>query len=130
MMKETYCNFEISKWLKDKGFDCKASEIYMAGGEALSVRNVKLTNKQLNAINCVVRPTHQSAMAWLRNEKLLHIEVHVVPHDNGHERASDWGYDYSIRNLRTYTLEAQKGEYHTYEDAVDAALIYIKKYLL
>lgn len=60
MTKETYCNFEISKWLKAKGFDCKASEIYMEGGEALSVRNIKLTNKQLNAINCVVRATHEA----------------------------------------------------------------------
>lgn len=82
MAKEAYCSFEISKLLKDKGFDEPCLSYFWTedNGANIDYCDRPFTNKQLYS-GQILRPTHQMVMAWLR--KVHNIHIAIVPCEVG-----------------------------------------------
>ena len=75
MIKERYCSFEVSKLLKEKGFDEPCDHFYIFDRTTIykgtAFTNTQIGNKFYNA------PTHQMACDWLR-EKGFYIEIQTI----------------------------------------------------
>ena len=117
MIKETYCSFEVSKLLKEKGFDAKCWATYTDYGQ-FSISLIQSYNKG-NLGECIA-PTHQMAMKWLR--EIYGIDIVIEISDPS---VNDRKY-YSViwdKNNDSHILEL----FNSYEDAVEAALKYCLK---
>lgn len=123
MIKEAYCSFEVSKLLKEKGFD---KFIDYGWDEQLFDKehprgfSLGFDNKE-HWISC---PTHQMAMKWLREEKNIIINVWY--------NSVDYAAEYFEPNTQTGigNFVFIGDEYYTYEEAVEAALKYVLKNLI
>lgn len=124
MIKEAYVSFEVAKLLKEKGFNEKCRGAYHSEFDDNDNPIVMLEEWTAQPYNndfedetlLCSAPTHQMAMAWLR-EKNISIELSVVkPHY--------WVYTiYEILNNKVKELY-NDGGFNSYEDAVEAALKY------
>ena len=76
MIKERYCSYEVSKLLKEKGFDVPCSKAYM-NDSMVTKSSVQLID--FNSKGYVSAPTHQMAMDWLR---IKHgILISIIPQE-------------------------------------------------
>lgn len=73
MIKEAYCSFEISKLLKEKGFNENVRAWYNIYDKVNIDFRVSPDAPHLQ-IPC---PTHQMTMAWLREVHNIHIEIRI-----------------------------------------------------
>ena len=121
MIKETYCSFEVSKLLKEKGFNCPCKVVYSPKGiikhylkEEVYAHNLKGHKK--------LCPTHQMAMAWLREVHNICIVIEPHAYDCINEKNSS--YVYSLWQGDNYYENPELKSYPSYEEAVEAALKY------
>ena len=125
-MKEAYCSYEISKLLKDKGFDECIFEFYV-GDRIMYARNGE--GFRLSELPDIYYPhiTHQMACAWLREKKYISIVI-------DDEIPLSYKYiikKYSITEL--YKVEVFKLDslpFVKYEDAVESAIKYCLENLI
>lgn len=77
MIRERYCSFEVSKLLREKGFDEPIYEFYDTSGFVLYARNKE--GFRLSELGGVYYPhiTHQMARDWLREVHKLHIVIYA-----------------------------------------------------
>ena len=125
MIYESYCSYEISKLLKEKGFDEPCRSYFISDSDEYRKCTVDITSK-----NCIsgqiLRPTHQMACAWLR-EKGIEIDAYLshITEEFGKKTKH---YVFSIVDLNTDKDYPEYSEdyhyYPTYEEAVEAALKY------
>lgn len=120
-MKEAYVSFEVAKLLKEKGFD---EPCYMSYWLRTidSIELVRLEQSGNNYSDCLYAPTHQMAMAWLREEYDIFIDV-------GYDDLDFYWLIESIANDipvqdRPKLLKNGTACHRTYEEAVEAALKY------
>jgi hypothetical protein len=132
MSKEQYVTFEVARLLKEKGFDWFTYAYYTKddvdkepyfGMENLCPDN---WNGQAAEVNDLwfSAPTQQMAMRWLREKKMIFISPFPTFKS---------GLHYSWRvDIKSCFGEELGGnyEYITYEDAVDAALLYVFQNLI
>lgn len=113
MIKETYCSFEVSKLLKEKGFDTRSFAGYTHYGQ-FYISLIQQYNK--GNLDCIA-PTHQIAMKWLR--EIYGIDIVIEISDPS---VNDRKYYCVIwdKNNDSHILEL----FDSYEDAVEAALKY------
>ena len=72
MVSEDYCSFELSKLLKEKGFDGECVGCYWNSKKTFDVNYEPLSYSDGDLRDEVIlAPTHQMAMKWLR-------EVHNI----------------------------------------------------
>jgi len=128
MIKEAYCSFEVAKLLKEKGFkeECeyfydwyKESESYHICSNGGTCNNERYPDEYS-------MPTHQMAMAWLR-------EVHnvVIVIDVCRETGREGFYCWQLEDNHTGdNIVNIVGECPTYEKAVEAALKYVLENLI
>lgn len=131
MIQEAYCSFEVSKLLKEKGFDESCYQKYDSD-EELSFNHVGYINSEKPCDDFyALAPTHQMAMAWLR-------EVHNKHCDIGYDIDLNWFFqiidlketvEYDYPETKYYHTENETG-FNTYEEAVEAALKYSLKNLI
>ena len=114
MIKETYCSFEVSKLLKQKGFDSRCWAGYTSYG--LFFTSQILQYNKSTIWECIA-PTHQMAMKWLR--EIYGIDIVIEISDPS---VNDRKYYCVIwdKNNDSHILEL----FDSYEDAVEAALKY------
>lgn len=137
---EDYVSFETAKLLKEKGFDGECQGYYEVPTKLSSRKDVHkqliVFPKNWNEYNkeCVVCeyisiPTHQMALKWLREVHDLHIIVYPWQADN-EEKAIHWCCkvykSFAHLGNDVYTNETPK----SYEQAVEAALLYVLKKLI
>ena len=123
MVTEQYCSFETAKLLKEKGFN-GYSFAYYTTDKKLNINCKALTNAAIDdgITYCEFSaPTHQMAMAWLREKE---IDIIVF-----HEKLPMNRYWARIEKY-PYTEFQQEPIYSTYEEAVDAALKYALENLI
>lgn len=126
MIQEAYCNFEISNLLKKKGFDELCSKKYdcykniVPAGKMIELWQ----NSEFDVDEECSAPTHQMAMAWLR-EKNIFIEIHA-------SRTEKNFYRYTIIHtpVSLDDIQSTPEYFYTYEDAVEAALKYTLESLI
>lgn len=144
MINEAYCSYEVSKLLKEKGFNESVRTFYTSDGK-FEYCAFELNHNLDIGSGFTSAPTHQIAMAWLREEKNIVIEINMdgyMTTDDG--KLKKW-YSYTIWTFiqhlgetglvdsrfddRAYWQENVKvGQ--TYEQAVEAALLYALKNLI
>ena len=114
MITEDYCSYELSKLLKEKGFDESCRSYYIDGDDyrkcAVSITKRNLIDEQ------ILRPTHQMAMKWLREEYNIFIDIR--------RSLNTYLYGAIIRKDPSCTFNKIPEQFETYEDAVEAALKY------
>lgn len=132
MIKERFVSFKTAKRLKELGFDEKCRAIYNTNGQddesklVFFLQNEEYTNSKTDLDWIYSAPTHQMAMAWLREEKKIFIDIITYPTSNNTQFR--WvGYD----NGRLFSQEVGKPIYfNSYEEAVEASLLYVLKNLI
>lgn len=112
MITEDYCSFEISKLLKEKGFDEPCTEL-----NKLCLRDGEKP---------VLKVTHQKVMKWLREAHNLFIEISTSIDLNG-----KYHFSYTILDKECKYVRRLYTDFDwDYEDAVEAALKYSLKNLI
>ena len=140
MIKEAYCSFEVSKLLREKGFDGECRMMYREhdkhrlyyipdpnhiGEFTIDAKWIKSYNKKTHA-EYLLAPTHQMATAWLR-EKGIYITI--IYGDYPANKKVFWTPQ--IDSLEGFDLpDSFYQEYDLYEDAVESALKYSLKNLI
>lgn len=125
MIKEAYCSFEVARLLKEKGFNEECNSYFISDNEIALISNRRDFNNHGIYLSA---PTHQMAMAWLR-------EVHrwiIIPQPLSFNLAKNylcenWGYSiYADDNLE---IEAEYGSpaLPSYEQACENAIEYCLK---
>ena len=133
-IQEDYCSFEVSKLLKEKGFDIPLGKYYNPfSGKLMNESILKIQNSHKQAINC---PTHALAIKWIRENFGIHINVTKPFHKDyyivgkipmefrvkGHEESGSWGIPISYNRL--------DGKFKSFEEATEAALLYTLQNLI
>lgn len=128
ILQETYCSLEVAKLLKEKGFNQICS--YEWGipdiDKGYVLQKWTLYNGQIKNSDLIdeayAAPTHQMAMAWLREEHKLFISI-------GFE---DDGFYNMIQNIENKCFYDSLDGYgfSSYDEAVEAALRYTLENLI
>ena len=125
MVQEAYCSYEVAKLLKEKGFD-EVCFKYALNGKIYNNGDFVICHRDDVEVGI---PTLQMAMKWLR--EVHDIIVVVEPH----------AYDYINSKISSYVFCLWCGDnyeelysnqhsnvygvyYNSYEEAVEAALLY------
>lgn len=128
MIEEAYCSFEVAKLLKEKGFDEECRSYFIDSGDDIRYCACPIKNAQCFSFD-LLRPTHQMAMAWLREIHKLNVEVYRTA----------CGYVYCIVKIPSGTDlhfdeengdDLPSGTWTTHEKAVEAALKYALENLI
>lgn len=119
MITEDYVSFETAKLLKEKGFDSE---------ECLAFYK---EDSDHNSERCVLAPTLQMAMKWLREEKHYYIQVMLDSWACG----GHLGYYVVIQKTDSdFEMMLQDAVvevfYQTYEEACEAAIKYCLENLI
>ena len=130
-IKETYCSFEVSKLLKEKGFDAQCRAAYTDYGQLFTTQIQQyITNiicSKGNLWECIA-PTHQMAMKWLIEEK--NIFIVIEPHAYDYINEKNKSYACSLWVGDRYYVYIESKNYPSYEDAIEAALKYCLQNLI
>ena len=131
-MNEQFCNYEISKKLKDLGFNEKClavfyQEKFMNGHIEPYVWNLInsiKTNSDCNSIDIVTAPLWQQVIDWLREKYDLHIDNGWCISDPFGN--SQYGYGISVYNkikdefiVRDFNLDYYKAREISILKAID-----------
>ena len=127
-IKERYCSFKISKLLQEKDFDEPCRSVYDDYDDYVDFYYSKeeQTDLQLGVFE-VLRPTHQMAMDWLREEYKIAIDIRTTCEKTVSYAFDIWDFEIIHPNKfveGTIDLREQQCGFKSYEDAVEAALEY------
>ena len=129
MIQEAYCSKEVSKLLKEKGFDEELSMVYTSYSDLCkcyrydSIRNSNYNDITKNYFECTA-PTHQMAMRWLREVHNIHIGINPI---------SEKGYNatiYDVADFDDYGIISDTEFFFHPEEAIEAALKYCLENLI
>lgn len=126
---EDYCSFEVSKLLKEKGFDIPCENFYCKSEKvSLECYDPFPYNSELSEGCCSI-PTHALAIKWIRENFGIHIwlENNAFGYIWKTNNASELPWEGDKRN--NLHMEIDK-EHKKPEEAVEAALLYILKNLI
>ena len=134
MIKEAYCSYEVSKLLKKKGFVIDTSLDYWKidlDGTMYSISpKVYAFYRPKDSYPC---PTLQMACRWLREIHGIHIEA-LCPVVDIDTNTNGVKYNVVISNLNNYCLAydtpIEDNEYDSYEEAIEAACLYVLKNII
>ena len=126
MIKEAYVSLEVAKLLKEKGFDEKCYAFYEYDSKEF-YREERITCCNSRSDDYAA-PTHQMAMAWLR--EVHNIFIVIEPHMYDYINEKNLSYVISLWQGDNYSENITSKDYPTYEQAVEAALKYSLKNLI
>lgn len=118
MIKEAYCSFEVSKLLKEKGFDEPCCGRYSIRSKEFHLDCTKMCNNG-GLFECAA-PTHQMAMAYLREKYGFHIYTF-------YENEFHWHY---VIDSLTKKWRYSVSEHKSNDEAIEKALKYSLKNLI
>ena len=129
---EDYCSFEIAKLLKEKGFDESCAQIYDGEGCLLANDCGYINDESPNEYFHALAPTHQMAFKWLREIHgfIVTIDYDRYPIDNGENNIVGYGYNIQTKDNPEDYYRIIESVYDCYEQAVEAALLYVLKNLI
>lgn len=114
MIEEAYCSFEIAKLLKEKGFDEPCNHYYENNNLMFSS---SLKGRNSYQTNTCSAPTHQMAMAWLREMHYLWIDIDQLTNYK-------WAWSIWLMNDANFKMGETSQVTSNYKEAVEAALKY------
>ena len=131
MIREAYVSSEIAEFLQEKGFNVKCHCHYWAQDKGYLFYSDIEQNWNSASEDWYSCPTHQMTCAWLREAHNIYICPKLCCFQGSGKKDKPY-YKWEARILSLPTgniISPQYGilnYYETYEDAVDAALLYIK----
>lgn len=149
MITEDYVSFKIAVLLKEKGFDEKSLTKYWIKNDKYKVYDEDgfINRKEEHAPgemifatsdlwysndcdeNAIWAPTLQIAMKWLREVHNIHISVQPdYPNKTNYKLSWCWSVDMLHKDC--FECEKHQSYINTYEEAVEAALLYTLKNLI
>ena len=134
MIEEVYVSFELAKLLKEKGFNEDCYTYYDDINDSINRfdKGYHFNNTSYpwgvpydisKAKKYVVAPTHQMAMAWLREVHNLWLEI--SPEGKGL-----WYREVYSLTDEEYIPNSNGHKIKSYEDAVETALKYVLENLI
>jgi len=121
MITEDYCSFEIAKLLKEKRFNEKCRAFYNDKTLKITYIDSPINNEKPFNL-CLLAPTIQMAMKWLRE---VHKKVINVEYIDFLEHGEVWSYSVLDRNtFHEFTEKSESFTEHSYEEACEAAIKY------
>lgn len=127
MIVEDYCGFETAKLLKEKGFDGECDLFGRTDEPGVIQETCKIAYNQGIDDECVVIPTLQMAMKFLREKECVICVIPLAFYFG--EKASSWGYNiWASDNLEVD--EDNTPKFTTYEEACEAAIKYCLENLI
>ena len=141
MVTEDYVSFEVAKLLKEKGFNADTEHDIWYVVEKFSTGchwnsctyKVGDITREYNEKCCIVMPTLQTAMKWLREVHGLHIDVFVgvdESYDADGVMVEEWHFwTYRITTIEgEFVYDAYDQfdvvEHQTYEEAAENAILF------
>ena len=118
MIQEAYCSFEIAKLLKEKGFNERSAASYDSKGQLQE--GWAYWNK---TPIWYAAPTHQMAMAWLREMHYLWIDIDLLTNYK-------WAWSIWLMNDANFKMGETSQVTSNYKEAVEAALKYALENLI
>lgn len=121
MIEEAYVSFEVAKLLKEKGFDEYCRYFYDCDTPNTGYLSNKRygeyihNSKVYDGRNLAACPTHQIAMAWLR--EVYNIFIIIEPYSNTSCYFSLWEGD-------NYYENPLRKSFPSYEETVEQSLKY------
>ena len=113
MINEDYCSYEVSRLLKEKGFDYQGFDYIDFEGEVIRQD----------------RPTHQMAMKWLRKKYNIYISIQPdFPSDKDYKMCWCWSANILYENC--ISLKGYQCYIETYEEAAETAIKYCLEHLI
>ena len=131
MIEEAYVSFEVAKLLKEKGFEGLCSTAYETITSKHNIEEVAISN--WGKLNQIKRPTQQMAMAWLREEYKIAINIRITCKETISYAFDIWDFEIIHPNEfvgGTIDLIEQQFDFKSYEEAVEAALKYVLENLI
>ena len=130
MIKEAYCSFEVAKLLKEKGFGIKEETrgYYPIKGDATGRLMFGAEYHHNTSQVQIAAPTHQMAMAWLREEHDIFIDISYDDLDF-YWIVESIAADVPVQD-RPKLLKNGTACHRTYEEAVETALKYCLENLI
>ena len=131
MIKEAYCSYEVSKLLKERGFNEKIYSFYKEKkNKPLYIESYssEWNNKYLH-LGHISAPTHQMACAWLRevHKVLIVIDAYHADHWDGYIDS----FEIRIYSHASTIIVPNEIVHHTdYTEAVETAIKYSLENLL
>lgn len=126
-IKEAYVSFEVAKLLQEKGFNepCRSYFIDNADYIDPSYSTEELTDLNMGVWE-TLRPTHQMAMAWLREIKNIVIvpEIHTTIDPKDYYWGACIYYLDKPWDLVEYVSEPSGGKYEGYNNVIERAIKY------
>lgn len=123
MIEEAYCSFEVSKLLKEKGFDEKVSTYYLVHSNDFPEffdKKDEFPDPEDVWLKC---PTHQMAMAWLREIHFLWIDIDPLTNYK-------WTWSIWLMNDPNFKMGESSQVTSNYKEAVETALKYALENLI
>jgi len=151
MIKEDYVSFETAKLLKEKGFDADTEHNMWYVVEKFSTGchwnsctyKVGDITREYDEKCCIVMPTLQMVMKWLREVHSCYIVTYWEfknYDENGNPVFKDiiWSYNIAIPKYNSarrgdgdyFDIESEKEDYTTYEEVCEAAIKYCLENLI
>lgn len=127
MITEAYCSFEVAKLMKEKGFHEPCIATYNSITKNFQVEEI-YEDWTVHWKGYISAPTHQMAMAWLREEK--NIFIVIEPHVYDYVNEKNKSYVCSLWVGDNYYEYIESRDYPSYEEAVEAACFYSLKNLI
>ena len=129
MIQEAYCSKEVSKLLKEKGFDILVNYEYHYKITIPQFHRKKHNFNGIEYRNCSKEwyssPTHQMARRWLREKHNINIDIVSIWNQKR------WEYQVFVvtpENAKQCYVDDKI--YLGYEEAVEAALKYVLENLI
>lgn len=129
MIKEAYVSFEVAKLLKEKGnFNVPCLRVYDKNGiVCIRYSGFDIPHNYTNTM-LYLCPTHQMAMAWLREVHNIFIVIEPNLYDYSNEKISS--YMCSLWQGDNYYENLLSKDFPSYEEAVEVALKYVLENLI
>ena len=119
---EDYVSFEIAQLLKEKGFDIPCKQAYF-NGSLVDYTMYGFCDGEL--LDC---PSQSLALKWLR--EVHRIETHIVLSELNADNSRKYMFDIYSSDINRDFDSVQKEGFNSYEEAVEAALLYVLKNLI
>lgn len=125
-IEKSYCSFEVSKLLKNKGFDITMDENLFMYPDGSRVGNEILEkgNKDINKLIGLKQPTHAIAIEWIRVNFGIWILI-----DIDDIKRSLCNYVVKWHNDICFNEARGKG-YRTPQEATEVALLFVLQQLI
>ena len=128
MIKEAYCSYEVSKLLKEKGFEGECIAYYSKYKDN-NLNLYRWRNRQtyVNVRNnsYTLVPTHQMAMAWLR--EVHHIAINIGWGEIFEDQYKWWSI---VLNMDSGDILCEYDYHISYEQSCEAVLKYCLENLI